>query len=90
LPFNLFLQNNIAKDGSSYTTFLSEQQLRTAVVDALGPETANSVFNGDVSVIASCGSGMTAAVLWLGLQLLGVKQVSIYDEVSIEISFFRF
>ncbi|KAJ7932638.1 Rhodanese-like domain-containing protein [Mycena leptocephala] len=80
LPFNLFLQNNIAKDGSSYTTFLSEQQLRTAVVDALGPEKANSVFNGDVSVIASCGSGMTAAVLWLGLQLLGVKQVSIYDE----------
>ncbi|KAJ7706430.1 Rhodanese-like domain-containing protein [Mycena rosella] len=80
LPFNLFLQNNVAKNGSMYTTLLPEQQLRTAVVDALGSERANSVFNGDVPVIASCGSGMTAAVLWLGLKLLGVKQISIYDE----------
>ncbi|KAF7339849.1 hypothetical protein MVEN_01901700 [Mycena venus] len=80
LPFNLFLQNNVAPNGSSYTTFLSEPQLRTAVVDALGPDKANSLFKGDVSVIATCGSGMTAAILWLGLQVLGVKQVSIYDE----------
>ncbi|KAJ7275276.1 Rhodanese-like domain-containing protein [Mycena haematopus] len=80
LPFTLFLQNNVAPNGSSYTTFLPEPQLRRAVVDALGPDKADAVFKGDVSVIASCGSGMTAAVLWLGLQLLGVKQVSIYDE----------
>ncbi|KAJ6519589.1 Rhodanese-like domain-containing protein [Mycena sanguinolenta] len=80
LPFNLFLQNNVAPNGSSYTTFLSEPQLRKAVVDALGADKADAVFKGDVSVIATCGSGMTAAILWLGLQLLGVKQVSIYDE----------
>jgi len=80
LPFNLFLQNNVAPNGSSYTTFLSEPQLRAAIVDALGPDKANSLFKGDVSVIATCGSGMTAAILWLGLQVLGVKQVSIYDE----------
>ncbi|KAJ7357127.1 Rhodanese-like domain-containing protein [Mycena albidolilacea] len=80
LPFNLFLQNNVAPNGSSYSSFLSEPKLRSAVVDALGPEKANSLFKGDVSVIATCGSGMTAAVLWLGLQLLGVKQVSLYDE----------
>ncbi|KAJ7042480.1 Rhodanese-like domain-containing protein [Mycena alexandri] len=80
LPFNLFLENNVAKDGSAYTTFLSEPQLRAAVVDALGLEKAQLVFDGKVSVIASCGSGMSAAILWLGLQSLGVKQVAIYDE----------
>jgi thiosulfate/3-mercaptopyruvate sulfurtransferase len=83
LPFNIFLQNNVAKNGSTYTTLLPEPQLRTAVIDTLGPDRAQSVFNGDIPVIASCGSGMTAAVLWLGLNLLGVKQISIYDEVGI-------
>ncbi|KAJ7225751.1 Rhodanese-like domain-containing protein [Mycena pura] len=80
LPFNVFLQNNVAPNGSSYATFLTEAKLRAAVVDAVGVEKANAVFNGELSVIASCGSGMTAAILWLGLQLMGVKKVSIYDE----------
>lgn len=83
LPFNTFLQNNVTPDGVPYTTFLSEpEQLRSAVVDALGADRAKAVFNGDVPVIASCGSGMTAAVLWLGMKLMGVNQISIYDEVS--------
>jgi thiosulfate/3-mercaptopyruvate sulfurtransferase len=90
LPFNLFLQNNVAPNGSSYSSFLSEPKLRSAIVDALGPEKANSLFKGDVSVIATCGSGMSAAVLWLGLQLLGIKQVSLYDEVRIQFSFVFF
>ncbi|KAJ7655055.1 Rhodanese-like domain-containing protein [Mycena polygramma] len=80
LPFNLFLQNNVARDGSSYTTFLNKTQLNTVIHDTLGTEKAQALLNGDVSVIASCGSGMTAGVLWLGLRLLGVPQVSIYDE----------
>ncbi|KAF8213310.1 Rhodanese-like domain-containing protein [Mycena galopus ATCC 62051] len=80
LPFNMFLQNNVAANGSSYTTFLPEPKLRSAIVDAVGADRAAAVFKGDLSVIASCGSGMTAAILWLGLQLVGVKQVSIYDE----------
>ncbi|KAJ7783530.1 Rhodanese-like domain-containing protein [Mycena maculata] len=80
LPFNVFLQNNVTKDGSSYTTFLPQEQLRMAVVEAIGADKADAVINGDVPVVASCGSGMTAGVIWLGLQLLGVKQISIYDE----------
>ena len=28
------------------------------------------------------GSGMTAGVLWLGLSILGVKKLSLYDEVE--------
>ncbi|KAK7064423.1 Rhodanese-like domain-containing protein [Favolaschia claudopus] len=80
LPFNTFLQTNAAPNGTSYTTYLPESQLRSAIVEALGPQRAESLFKGDVSVITTCGSGMSAAVLWLGLQLLGIKQVSLYDE----------
>ncbi|KAJ7431788.1 Rhodanese-like domain-containing protein [Mycena galericulata] len=80
LPFNAFLQNNVTENGTQYTTFLPQDQIRSAVVQAIGVDRANSVFNGTMPVIASCGSGMTAAVLWLGLQLLDVKQISIYDE----------
>ncbi|KAF7339667.1 hypothetical protein MSAN_02181700 [Mycena sanguinolenta] len=71
LPFNLFLQNNVAPNGSSCAKPSSTLWAQTK---------ADAVFKGDVSVIATCGSGMTAAILWLGLQLLSVKQVSIYDE----------
>lgn len=35
--------------------------------------------NGEQSLVMTCGSGMTAAVLWLGLKMLGVES-SIYDE----------
>lgn len=35
--------------------------------------------NGEQSLVMTCGSGMTAAVLWLGLKVLGVES-SIYDE----------
>ncbi|KAJ7630706.1 Rhodanese-like domain-containing protein [Roridomyces roridus] len=80
LPFNLFLQNTTAANGVTYTTMLPKEQIRAAVIEAVGIERANSVFAAQMPVIASCGSGMTAAVLWLGLQLLEVKRTSIYDE----------
>jgi thiosulfate/3-mercaptopyruvate sulfurtransferase len=51
------------------------------LTDALGETNANLITNGKVPVVTSCGSGMTAAVLWLGLKQLGVKEVGLYDEV---------
>jgi len=36
---------------------------------------------GELGATNTCGSGMTAAVLWLALNQLGV-QSAIYDEVS--------
>jgi hypothetical protein len=54
-------------------------------VDAIGAEQAESVIKGERPIITTCGSGMTAGVLWLGLKLLGVEKVGLYDEVSVSV-----
>ncbi|EAU93339.2 thiosulfate sulfurtransferase [Coprinopsis cinerea okayama7 len=83
LPFNLFLKQNKAQSGnlsSDYTTLLRPSEIRQVLEDTLGEQEVEDIIAGDRSVVASCGSGMTAGVLWLGLQLLGARKVAIYDE----------
>jgi thiosulfate/3-mercaptopyruvate sulfurtransferase len=81
LPFTDFLKTNTALDGTKYTTFLSKEDLHKAVKGSVGVEQAGLIFDGIAPVVTSCGSGMTAGVLWLGLKLLGVEHISLYDEV---------
>lgn len=82
LPFTAFLKTHTVPNSSiQYTTFLSEPELRQALVDAIGAEHAQLVLTGKRSITTSCGSGMTAAVLWLGLKRLGAPIVALYDEV---------
>ncbi|KAF8971575.1 Rhodanese-like domain-containing protein [Flammula alnicola] len=80
LTFNLFLQKHKTKDGQEYSTFLPPADIKRALDAAVGPAEADKIIRGERPVVASCGSGMTAGVLWLGLQLLGVKRVGLYDE----------
>lgn len=81
LPFNTFLETHTVPNSSTqYTTFLSEPKLRQALIDAIGAEQAELVITGKRSITTSCGSGMTAGVLWLGLKLLGAADVALYDE----------
>lgn len=84
LPFNVFLKNNTTRSGDAYTTLLPEEQLKLALINNVGEDLAESILQGNTSVITSCGSGMTAGVLWLGLKVLGVEdsKISLYDEVS--------
>lgn len=72
---------NTALDGTKYTTFLHREDLCKALTKSVGVERAESILEGILPVVTSCGSGMTAAVLWLGLKLLGVEWISLYDEV---------
>lgn len=65
-----------------YTTSLSPAAIHRVLVEAIGEENAGQVIKGNRSVITTCGSGMTAAILWLGLRLLNVEKISLYDEVS--------
>ncbi|KAF5377553.1 hypothetical protein D9615_005200 [Tricholomella constricta] len=80
LPFNVFLRQNLGLDGTTFTTFLPQADIRRVLEDAVGPERAELITNGVLSVTTSCGSGMTAGILWLGLKLLGVEKISLYDE----------
>ena len=82
LPFNLFLtQNTNIVSGEPYTTFKTRDQILGELKKAVGEEETKAILEGKRKVVASCGSGMTAGVLWLGLNLLGVKGVALYDEV---------
>lgn len=51
-------------------------------MNALGETNTKDVLEGRRKIVASCGSGMTAGVLWLGLRLLGVEKPALYDEVK--------
>ena len=65
----------------SYTTFKTRDRILEELKKAVGGEETEKILRGDRKVVTSCGSGMTAGVLWLGLNLLGVKGVALYDEV---------
>ncbi|KAI0336039.1 Rhodanese-like protein [Cubamyces sp. BRFM 1775] len=94
LPFNAFLETHtvpesiaskVVRPGGqegpyTYTRLRSTQGLLTALEEALGPERTQEVLSGKRQVVTSCGSGMTAGILWLGLKLLGVERVGLYDE----------
>ncbi|TFK23124.1 thiosulfate sulfurtransferase [Coprinopsis marcescibilis] len=80
LPFNLFLQKHKAQDGSEYTTILPPSEIRQVLEETVGREEVEDILDGQRSVVASCGSGMSAGVLWLGLQLIGAKNIALYDE----------
>ncbi|KAG6866795.1 hypothetical protein C0991_008731 [Blastosporella zonata] len=81
LPFNLFLSLNSRSDGTTYTTILPHEGIRRALEQAVGLERTQLIIGGSMPVTTSCGSGMTAGILWLGLKLLGVERISLYDEV---------
>ena len=68
LPFNTLLEKN----EKGYTTVLPRDKLEGVFDKAIGDVKGHSI-------VASCGSGMTAATIWLSGQLLDTP-VAIYDE----------
>lgn len=83
LPFTVLLSPPSSTQ-PSYKTVLPHDQLKTALLKALGGDQARlqALLDGQISVVNSCGSGMTAAIIWLALQELGVNS-AIYDEVGL-------
>jgi len=94
IPFNALLATHEVKASGAqgtYTTLLGKDELRKAIVRLLdkpgrnGEEVVERILQGEQPVVASCGSGMTAAVIWLALQEMGVNRtVPLYDEVSLD------
>ncbi|KAF8624890.1 hypothetical protein AX15_005758 [Amanita polypyramis BW_CC] len=80
LPFNVFLKKHAGEDGNEYTTLLQPSDLRKALEGSVGVERADAAISGKIPVVTSCGSGMTAGILWLGLKILGAEKIGLYDE----------
>lgn len=59
----------------------SPEQIRKVLLQAVKGDTGllQDIIEGKRRITNSCGSGMTAAVIWLALHELGVSS-SIYDE----------
>lgn len=86
VPFNTLLTTQ-SLNGDKYTSLLPPSDLRGVLIRSLGSSGGDRILQrileGQKPVVVSCGSGMTAAIIWLALQLLGTKgKVALYDEVS--------
>lgn len=89
LPFADVLETRTASDarvaGRTYTALQPQHELWKRVSAAVGGADGieklrhDGSAGGSLGVSLTCGSGMTAAVLWLALQQLGVN-AAIYDE----------
>ena len=83
LPFPSFLSTP-STTKPPYATLKTPSELEKAFVSALGPEEWTKVKAGDRSAVATCGSGMSAGLVWLALQVAGRESpVGIFDEVSL-------
>ena len=87
VPFNTFLENHQFRqaDGSTstYTTLRSPTDILETLRSALGEDFLKDVLERKRNIVTTCGSGMTAGVLWLGLKTLGIDNVGLYDEVRL-------
>lgn len=84
LPFPTLLRTEIGKDGKPYTVLKDQIELWRTLSDTVGGTEAldklrQASSGGELAATNTCGSGMTAAAIWLALQELGI-QSSIYDE----------
>ncbi|KAJ3793626.1 Rhodanese-like domain-containing protein [Lentinula aff. detonsa] len=80
LPFTSFLKTEEGVRGSTYTVFREPSEIRKELDNAVGAAQAERIIQGEATAVTTCGSGMTAGVVWLGLKLLNAPKISLYDE----------
>lgn len=73
---------------ATYTTLKAQTDLWRTISDSMGgmeklDKLRQASSSGELAATNTCGSGMTAAVIWLALNQLGV-QSAIYDEVRVD------
>ena len=83
LPFNTLLEKHQLQDGTSYTRLRPTEDLRNIILKSISVDGNTPPGGLTRRFVNTCGSGMTAAVIWLALQQIGVNS-SIYDEVRLE------
>ncbi|KAF9073749.1 Rhodanese-like domain-containing protein [Rhodocollybia butyracea] len=80
LPFGSFLKIQQGPQGSTYTVFREPSEIHDELKKVVGASHAERIIKGEATAVTTCGSGMTAGVLWLGLKLLGAHKLGLYDE----------
>ncbi|WWD18567.1 hypothetical protein CI109_103020 [Kwoniella shandongensis] len=71
--------NLLKGEEATYSKLPSEDALRERLSNALGEEEADKVWSGQVQLVNTCGSGITAVILWIALTQLGIHS-KVYDE----------
>ncbi|KAM0786558.1 hypothetical protein ACM66B_002014 [Microbotryomycetes sp. NB124-2] len=81
LPFSTLLSPP-SSTSPPYQTLLPADELEKVFVKVLGSQEAwDAVKRGEKGVFSTCGSGMTAAVIWLALKVAGRQaNAGLYDE----------
>ncbi|KAL8293191.1 hypothetical protein RQP46_000885 [Phenoliferia psychrophenolica] len=80
LPFSSLLSTP-STTTPPYSTLKSPSELEKVFVDRLGKEEFSKVVKGERNVIATCGSGMSAGIVWLAMQKVGrEKPIAVFDE----------
>ncbi|THV05968.1 Rhodanese-like protein [Dendrothele bispora CBS 962.96] len=80
LPFSVFMNQKPGNRDTPLFFLKNVPEIQKALEEAVGQEKASQIIKGEQPVITSCGSGMTAGILWLGLRLLGADRIALYDE----------
>ncbi|KAF8328195.1 uncharacterized protein EI90DRAFT_2974671 [Cantharellus anzutake] len=78
LPFDILLETVTTGNGSQFTRLRNTKELYEIIARAIGSD-APLQPGSKVRIVNTCGSGMTAAIIWLALQRLGVNS-ALYDE----------
>ncbi|SCV70411.1 BQ2448_1805 [Microbotryum intermedium] len=81
LPFGTLLSPK-SSTNPPYQIYLPSKELESRFEETLGKDGWNEVKEGKRRVVTSCGSGMTAAVVWMGLRIVTEEKAkgAIYDE----------
>lgn len=81
VPFDTFLQKREATGAPAYTLYADTPAIKKSLIAGVGEDLGCQIIQGERPIVTTCGSGMTACVIWLGLTLLGVPDIKLYDEV---------
>ncbi|KII84014.1 hypothetical protein PLICRDRAFT_180031 [Plicaturopsis crispa FD-325 SS-3] len=64
---------------SGYLSLLSGEEFKEKLSEVVGKEQVDDVLKGKKQVVDTCGGGLSAAIIWVALQSIGVESV-LYDE----------
>lgn len=84
VPFSLFLNTHTLPDSDiQFTKFKSSSEIQVELQNGIGLANFRKALEGKCNIVTTCGSGMTAGILWLGLKTIGIEEISLFDEVGL-------